>query len=60
MINENLMCPSAHNEPGTGSVLVKLEELHSFKEHPFKLNEIRNCLNLEEALNRREYWCRCW
>lgn len=52
MINENLMCPSAHNEPGTGSVLVKLEELHSFKEHPFKVERNQELFELRRSIEQ--------
>lgn len=52
MLNENLMCSSAHIESGTGSVRVKLEELHSFKEHPFKVERNQELFELRRSIEQ--------
>ena len=52
MVDEKLMCPLAHNESGTGSVLVKLEELHSFKEHPFKVERNQELFELRRSIEQ--------
>ena len=52
MLNENLMCSSAHIESGTGSVRVKLEELHSFKEHPFKVERNQELFELRRSFEQ--------
>lgn len=47
------MCSLKSNEPGAGIVLMKLDELHSFAGHPFKVErnqelfELRNLGVLE-------------
>ena len=37
MARKKEMCSSENHEPGAGIVLMKLEELHSFEGHPFKV-----------------------
>ena len=45
MARKKEMCSLKSNEPGAGLVLMKLNELHSFEGHPFKVEKIRNYLN---------------
>ncbi len=50
------MCSLKSNEPGAGIVLMKLDELHSFAGHPFKVEgnqelfELRNSIEKEGVL----------
>ena len=50
------MCSLKINEPGAGIVLMKLDELHSFAGHPFKVErnqelfELRNSIEKEGVL----------
>ena len=37
MARRKEMCSLKSNEPGAGIVLMKLDELHSFEGHPFKV-----------------------
>ena len=37
MAKKKEMCSLENHEPGAGIVLMKLEELHSFEGHPFKV-----------------------
>ena len=39
MAKKKEMCSLENHEPGAGIVLMKLEELHSFEGHPFKVRE---------------------
>ena len=39
MARKKEMCSSENHEPGVGIVLMKLEELHSFEGHPFKVEK---------------------
>ena len=41
MAKKKEMCSSENHEPGAGIVLMKLEELHSFEGHPFKVEMLR-------------------
>ena len=45
MARKKEMCSSENHEPGAGIVLMKLEELHSFEGHPFKVEKIA-CVDL--------------
>ena len=54
MAKKKEMCSLENHEPGAGIVLMKLEELHSFEGHPFKV-ERRNCLNCDAVLRRKAY-----
>ena len=53
MARRKEMCSLKSNEPGAGIVLMKLDELHSFAGHPFKVErnqelfELRNLGVLE-------------
>ena len=53
MARKKEMCSLKSNEPGAGIVLMKLDELHSFAGHPFKVErnqelfELRNLGVLE-------------
>ena len=40
------MCSSENHEPGAGIVLMKLEELHSFEGHPFKVERNQELFEL--------------
>ena len=50
------MCSLKSNEPGAGIVLMKLDELHRFAGHPFKVErnqelfELRNSIEKEGVL----------
>ena len=37
MAKKKEMCSLENHEPGAGIVLMKLDELHSFEGHPFKV-----------------------
>lgn len=56
MVRKKEMCSLKSNEPGAGIVLMKLDELHSFEEHPFKVErnqelfELRNSIEKEGVL----------
>ena len=41
MARKKEMCSSENHEPGVGIVLMKLEELHSFEGHPFKVEKMK-------------------
>lgn len=40
------MCSLKSNEPGAGIVLMKLDELHSFAGHPFKVERNQELFEL--------------
>ena len=56
MARKKEMCSLKSNEPGAGIVLMKLDELHSFAGHPFKVErnqelfELRNSIEKEGVL----------
>ncbi len=56
MARKKEMCSLKNNEPGAGIVLMKLDELHSFGGHPFKVErnqelfELRNSIEKEGVL----------
>ena len=50
MARKKEMCSSKSNEPGAGIVLLKLEELHSFEGHPFKVERNQELFELSEEV----------
>ena len=56
MARKKEMCSLKNDEPGAGIVLMKLDELHSFEGHPFKVErnqelfELRNSIEKERVL----------
>ena len=46
MARKKEMCSSENHEPGAGIVLMKLEELHSFEGHPFKVERNQELFEL--------------
>ncbi len=60
MTKKRVMCSSKDYESGAGIVLVKGLEFHDFKDHPFKVEQIRRfCLNYAKAWKRKGFWFRC-
>ena len=56
MARKKEMCSSENHEPGAGIVLMKLEELHSFEGHPFKVerNGVKESVPMAIAKNLME------
>ena len=46
MAKKKEMCSLENHEPGAGIVLMKLEELHSFEGHPFKVERNQELFEL--------------
>ena len=46
------MCSLKSNEPGAGIVLMKLEELHSFEGHPFKVERNQELFELRCSIEK--------
>ena len=46
------MCSSENHEPGVGIVLMKLEELHSFEGHPFKVEKNQELFELRCSIEK--------
>ena len=46
------MCSSENHEPGAGIVLMKLEELHSFEGHPFKVERNQELFELRCSIEK--------
>ena len=44
------MCSSENHEPGVGIVLMKLEELHSFEGHPFRVERNQDLFELRKKV----------
>jgi hypothetical protein len=47
------MCSLKCNEPGAGIVLMKLDELHSFEEHPFKVERNQELFKLRGSIEKK-------
>ena len=46
------MCSLKSNEPGAGIVLMKLDELHSFEGHPFKVERNQELFELRNSIEK--------
>lgn len=52
MEEKKVMCSSACVEPGVGIVLIKIEELHDFTGHPFKVERNQELFELRQSIER--------
>ena len=52
MARKKEMCSSENHEPGAGIVLMKLEELHSFEGHPFKVERNQKLFELRCSIEK--------
>ena len=52
MARKKEICSSENHEPGAGSVLMKLEELHSFEGHPFKVERNQELFELRCSIEK--------
>ena len=52
MARKKEMCSSENHEPGAGIVLMKLEELHSFEGHPFKVERHHELFELRCSIEK--------
>ena len=52
MAKKKEMCSSENHEPGAGIVLMKLEELHSFEGHPFKVERNQELFELRCSIEK--------
>ena len=52
MTKKKEMCSSENHEPGAGIVLMKLEELHSFEGHPFKVERNQELFELRCSIEK--------
>ena len=52
MARKKEMCSSENHEPGVGIVLMKLEELHSFEGHPFKVEKNQELFELRCSIEK--------
>jgi len=52
MARKKEMCSSKSNGPGAGIVLLKLEELHSFEGHPFKVERNQELFELRCSIEK--------
>ena len=52
MAEKKVMCSSACTEPGVGIVLIKIEELHDFTGHPFKVERNQELFELRQSIER--------
>ena len=52
MARKKEMCSSENHEPGAGIVLMKLEELHSFEGHPFKVERNQELFELRCSIEK--------
>lgn len=53
MARKKEMCSLKSNEPGAGIVLMKLDELHSFEGHPFKVERNQELFELRNSIEKR-------
>lgn len=60
MVKKKAMCSLQTDMPGADIGMIKIRELHDFKEHPFKVERNQNSLSCAEVFSRKVYWCRCW
>lgn len=52
MARKKEMCSLKSNEPGAGIVLMKLDELHSFEGHPFKVERNQELFELRDSIEK--------
>ena len=52
MARKKEMCSLKCNEPGAGIVLMKLDELHSFAGHPFKVERNQELFELRKSIRK--------
>lgn len=52
MARKKEMCSLKNNEPGAGIVLMKLDELHSFEGHPFKVERNQELFELRDSIEK--------
>lgn len=52
MARKKGMCSLKNNEPGAGIVLMKLEEMHSFEGHPFKVERNQELFELRCSIEK--------
>lgn len=52
MARKKEMCSLKSNEPGAGIVLMKLDELHSFEGHPFKVERNQELFELRNSIEK--------
>ena len=52
MAKKKEMCSLENHEPGAGIVLMKLEELHSFEGHPFKVERNQELFELRCSIEK--------
>ena len=52
MARKKEICSSENHEPGAGIVLMKLEELHSFEGHPFKVERNQELFELRCSIEK--------
>ena len=52
MARKKEMCSLKCNEPGAGIVLMKLDELHSFAGHPFKVERNQELFELRKSIGK--------
>ena len=52
MARKKEMCSLKSNEPGAGIVLMKLNELHSFEGHPFKVEKNQELFELRNSIEK--------
>ena len=52
MARKKEMCSSENHEPGAGIVLMKLEEMHSFEGHPFKVERNQELFELRCSIEK--------
>ena len=52
MARKKEMCSLKSNEPGAGIVLMKLDELHSFEGHPFKVERNQELFELKDSIEK--------
>lgn len=52
MVRKKEMCSLKSNEPGAGIVLMKLDELHSFEGHPFKVERNQELFELRDSIEK--------
>ncbi|MGN0393180.1 MAG: ParB/RepB/Spo0J family partition protein [Bariatricus sp.] len=52
MTKKRVMCSSKDYESGAGIVLVKVSELHDFKDHPFKVEQNQKLFELRQSMEK--------
>ena len=52
MTKKRVMCSAKDYESGAGIVLVKVSELHDFKDHPFKVEQNQELFELRQSMEK--------